>query len=469
MQSDQIQHLFTEYFAERGHQAMASSSLVPPADDATVLLTTAGMQQMTPFFLGLETPPAPRLTTIQKCFRTVDIDEVGDESHCTFFEMLGNFSVGDYYKQGAMEFAWELLTKVYGIDPQRLVVTIYPGEEDTRQLWINAIGVEPRRIFIDPDCTWGPVGDSGPMGLNSEIYVDLGAHLGPDCFDGGADPTSSPRYLEVWNLVFMGLFQEKDGTRRELESKNIDTGMGLERITMVLQGKESIYDTDLYMPIIERAAGIAGVTYRANADADRSLRVIADHSRAISFLIADGVLPGNEGRGYVLRRILRRAVRHGRVLGIDRPFLTEVVETVVARFGGRYPELTARQGTIARIVLHEEEAFGRTLSAGITRFEALAASTQAAGATTVSGGEAFRLYHTYGFPFELTAELARDAGLALDRAGFDAAMEEARSLSRQSAATFAGPGRSRLTLYSQAGVTSTFVGYDHVQSAATVW
>ncbi|MGH9176612.1 MAG: alanine--tRNA ligase-related protein, partial [Vicinamibacterales bacterium] len=271
MQSREIQAIFTEFFAERGHVNLPSSSLIPPSNDPTVLLTTAGMQQMTPFFLGLETPPAIRLTSTQKCFRTVDIDEVGDESHLTFFEMLGNFSVGDYFKRESIRLGWQLLTEVYGIDPDRLTVTVYPEDDETRQLWKEVVGLTDDRIYDDPGNIWGPVGDSGPCGPNSEIYVDRGPAHGcgePDC---GPTCERCGRHLEVWNHVFMGLYQERDGTRRELERKNIDTGMGLERIAVILQDVPSIYDTDLFQPIIRRAAEIAGKPYKSDQQADRSL------------------------------------------------------------------------------------------------------------------------------------------------------------------------------------------------------
>jgi alanyl-tRNA synthetase len=468
MQSREIRERFVEFFAERGHVNLSSSSLIPH-NDPTVLLTTAGMQQMTPFFLGLEQPPAPRLTSIQKCFRTVDIDEVGDESHCTFFEMLGNFSVGDYFKREAMQLAWELLTRDLGISASRLTVTVYPEDTEAHSLWQEVIGLMPDRIFEDPGNIWGPVGDSGPCGPNSEIYCDRGPQYGcgePDC---GPNCPRCERHLEIWNLVFMEWFQERDGTRRQLEKKNIDTGMGLERISLIMQDVASIYDTDLYATIIGCAAELAGTTYRANAQHDRSLRVIGDHGRAITFLIADGVLPGNEGRGYVLRRILRRAVRHGKLLGIDRPFLAEVSDAVVQEFGEYYPELRTRQETIRRVINHEEEAFGRTLAMGIARFDTLAHALSTSGGTIIPGAEAFRLYDTFGFPLELTAELAADAGLDIDRAGFEAALDAQRAQSRSAVQAFADAGRVRAPLYAAAqGAPVEFVGYDTTESDGTV-
>ncbi|RIK46022.1 MAG: alanine--tRNA ligase [Chloroflexi bacterium] len=469
MKSRDIRKLFIEFFAERGHVQLPSSSLIPPSNDPTVLLTTAGMQQMTPFFLGLEVPPAPRLISIQKCFRTVDIDEVGDESHNTFFEMLGNFSVGDYFKKDAIRFAWDFLTGVLQIDPARINVTVYPEDDEARGLWQSEVGLAPDRIYDDPSNIWGPVGDSGPCGPDSEIYVDRGAQYGcgePDC---GPNCPRCDRHLEVWNLVFMQYFQERDGTRRELEKKNIDTGMGLERISLIMQDVEHIYETDLFMPVIVKAAEIAGVQYGANERHDRSLRIIADHTRAAAFLVGDGVLPGNEGRNYVLRRILRRAVRHGRLLGIERPFLNQVIDVVAETFGDEYPELRSRRETIRRVVTHEEEAFGRTLAAGIARFDALADELRSRGATTVPGAEAFRLYDTLGFPFELTVELAHDAGLEVDTEGFQRALEAQRNQSRAALKEFADSGRERLPLYAAAkGVPVAFVGYDNATTDATI-
>ncbi|MDI3340020.1 MAG: alanine--tRNA ligase-related protein [Sphaerobacter sp.] len=316
MKSSEIRRVFIEFFAERGHLQVPSSSLVPH-NDPTVLLTTAGMQQMTPYFLGLERPPSPRLTSIQKCFRTVDIDEVGDEEHLTFFEMLGNFSVGDYFKAEAISWAWELLTERFGIPRERLRPSVHRDDDFAFAYWRDVIGIPAELIarLGDEHNWWGPVGETGPNGPDSEIFYDRGEALGcgrPDC---GPGCDYCHRFLEIWNLVFMEFFKEADGTQRPLPRKNIDTGMGLERIAMVLQGVGSVFETDLYLPILECAADIAGVRYREDPRVDRSLRVIADHGRAVTFLIGDGVFPGNEGRSYVLRRVLRRAVRHGRLIG----------------------------------------------------------------------------------------------------------------------------------------------------------
>jgi alanyl-tRNA synthetase len=472
MKSDDIRRTFTEFFVDRGHRSVPSSSLVPH-NDPTVLLTSAGMQQMTPYFLGLEQAPANRMTSIQKCFRTVDIDEVGDASHLTFFEMLGNFSVGDYFKPEAIDWAWEFLTDVLAVPADRWSVTVHEIDDFSYDYWRTSIGLPDGRVrrLGDEDNWWGPVGETGPNGPDSEIYYDLGPELGcgrPDC--GPACPHCA-RYLETWNLVFMEFFKERDGTQRPLPRRNIDTGMGLERISMILQGKSSVYETDLYFPLIERAAELAGTRYHESEKIDRSLRVIADHSRAVTFLVADGVLPGNEGRGYVLRRILRRAIRHGRLLGLEQAFLVQLVDVVIEMFSGQYPELLSAKDRISRVVSHDEERFGRTLSAGISRFETLASDLRARNETTIAGTDAFRLYDTYGFPLELTVELAEDEALSVDRAGFDAAMETQREHSRATASTFAGASAERTALYAGlANQAVTFVGYEttEVESVSVI-
>ena len=467
MRGSEIRRAFVEFFVERGHVQVPSSSLIP--SDPTVLLTTAGMQQMVPYFLGLERPPAQRLVSIQKCFRTVDIDEVGDESHLTFFEMLGNFSVGDYFKAEAISWAWELLTQGFGIPAERWYPTVHPDDEFSYAYWRDVIGVPPLRIFKLQDNWWGPVGATGPNGPDSEIHYDRGAHFAcgrPDCGPGCA----CGRFLETWNLVFMEFFKEPDGSQRPLPKKNIDTGMGLERIAMILQGVGSVFETDLFAPILEEAARLAGVRYKQNARIDRSLRVIADHARGVTFLIGDGVFPGNEGRGYVLRRVLRRAVRHGRLLGLDQPFLGTLAEVVIELFGHHYPELVEQRGRIKRVIGHEEEHFSRTLAAGMARFEALVEQLQRAGESVIPGLEAFRLYDTYGFPLELTEELARDEGLAVDRDGFISALERQRALSRAGAAgRFADTARERAALYANYSLRPTeFVGYSQLEAVARV-
>jgi alanyl-tRNA synthetase len=466
LSGEEVRRRFLAFFERRGHREVPSSSLVPHSDP-TVLLTTAGMQQMTPYFLGLEQPPALRMVSVQKCFRTVDIEEVGDESHCTFFFMLGNFSVGDYFKQESLAWSWEFLTEDLGIPGDRLFPTVHPEDFDALRIWRDEIGVPDERIGRLDDNWWGPVGPTGPNGPDSEIYFDRGPEHGcgsKDCAPG----CDCERYLEVWNNVFMEFVQRPDGSRVPLPKQHVDTGMGLERLVMVMQGVHSIYETDLYQPIVRTAAALAGVTYGADAQTDRALRIIADHARGATFLIADGVLPGNEGRAYVLRRILRRAIRAGGTLGIHEPFLARVAAGVIEQFQHHHPELAERRSQIERILTHEEESFGRTLSAGMARFQTLvdelAAAAAAQGETVarlLPGREAFRLYDTYGFPFDLTVELAHEQGLEVDRTEFDEALAEQRAISRGSATeAFRDQARSRAEIYvGLAGGRTEFVGY----------
>lgn len=471
MQSRDIRRIFTEFFAEHGHLAVPSSSLIPH-NDPTVLLTTAGMQQMTPYFLGLEQPPALRMTSIQKCFRAVgkadDVMEVGDATHNTFFEMLGNFSVGDYFKDGAIDLAWELITRHFGLKPEQLWVTVNPDDADSRAYWHERIGVPLRKIQDDPGNIWGPVGDSGPCGPNTEIYYDLDYNTRGD--DGrGPMSEDEDRYVEFWNLVFMEFYQEADGSRVQLARQNVDTGMGLERISLVLQGVRSIHETDLFMPIIARAAEIAGTTYGASERVDHALRILADHGRGVTFLIADGVRPGNEGRGYVLRRLFRRAVLQGRNVGIEQPFMTQLADVVIEHFAEQYPELSANRRASHRVIEHEEAAFRRTLAAGMTRVETLLAQVEQSGAHEVPGDEAFRLHDTYGFPIDLTRELAARAGLEVDLDGFRAALAEQRTRSRATLNQFADETRRRAPLYATLGSdTSRFVGYETDAAETTV-
>ncbi len=328
--------VFLRTFEDHGHFVVPSSSLIP-RNDPTVLLTTAGMQQMIPYFLGQEQPPRQNLTSAQKCFRTTDIDAVGDASHLTFFEMLGNFSVGDYFKREAIIFAWNLLTQGYGLPAERLYPTVHPEDDESPGYWHEVAGIPPERITRLMDNWWGPPGASGPCGPDSEVYYDRGPEYGCGEADCAPGCDRCERYLEIWNLVFMQYYQDTDGHRTPLKQKNIDTGMGLERLSMVLQGKESVFDTDLFRPIIDRFAALAGTSYGVNPEHDRSLRVIADHGRALVFLAGDGVRPSNEGRGYVFRRILRRAVRHGKLLGLERPFLAQAADTVIGLMGDHYP------------------------------------------------------------------------------------------------------------------------------------
>ncbi|HEX9056599.1 MAG TPA: alanine--tRNA ligase [Ktedonobacterales bacterium] len=418
-----IRAAYLQFFEERGHLRVPSSSLIP-RNDPTVLLTTAGMQQMIPYFLGQETPPARLLTSAQKCFRTTDIDSVGDASHLTFFEMLGNFSVGEYFKRDAIAYAWEVLTRMYGIPKDRLYPTVHPDDDEAPELWREVAGFPADGITRLEDNWWGPPGASGPCGPDSEIYFDRGAAVGcgePDCAPGC---DRCERYLEVWNLVFMQYYQDTDGHRTPLKQRNIDTGMGLERLTMVLQNKDSVFDTDLFRPIIDKFATIVGTEYGHRPEHDKSLRVIADHGRALVFLAADGVLPSNEGRGHIFRRVLRRAVRHGKLLGLDRPFLGEAADTVIELMQGHYHELATRRDQIIDVLTVEERKFSQTLDAGMRMLNELLASLDQRGERVVPGKDAFKLYDTHGFPIELTKEIAAERDMTVDVASYEGAMQE---------------------------------------------
>ncbi len=426
MDANGLRAAFTRYFAERGHITVPSASLIP--HDPSVLFTIAGMVPFKPYFQGEEPAPWPRATSIQKCFRTPDIEIIGtDTYHCTFFEMLGNFSFGDYFKAEAIPMAWELLTEVFGLDGDRLWITVHDGDDEAEQLWIDKVGVRPERIqrMGDEDNFW-TMGDTGPCGPDSEIFMDLGASYGDD---GGPKHGGDARFVEIWNLVFMQYSRDADGTLSELPRKNIDTGMGLERVLPVVQGLDSVFDTDLFLPIIDAAASVLGTAYGRDAATDVALRVLADHGRAFSMLVADGVLPANEGRGYVLRRVVRRAVLAARRAGVEKPICPTLVQAATEVLGDAYPALREQQDLIVNVVAREEAGFDRTLRAGLSRLE----ESLATGAKVLPGDVAFTLHDTHGFPVELTEELARDAGVEVDRAGFDAAMDAQRDRARAAA------------------------------------
>jgi len=425
----EIRETFLRFFEERGHIRLPSASLIP--NDPTVLLTIAGMQQMIPYFLGQEQPPRNRLTTSQKVFRTVDIDEVGDDSHNTFFEMLGNFSVGDYFKEGAISFAWELLTQVYGIPAERLFPTVHPDDAESPGLWQKIAGIPDEGITRLSDNWWGPPGDRGPCGPDSEIYYDFGPEYGCGRADCAPGCDFCDRYLEIWNLVFMQYYQDADGVRTPLQHPNIDTGMGLERLTTVLQGKHSSYDTDLFRTIIDAVAEMTGTKYGENEEHDRALRVIADHGRGLTFLAGDGVLPSNTGRGYVFRRVLRRAALFGRRLGLDHPFLGDVADVVIKLMGSHYTELVQRRDQIVEILTLEERKFNKTLAAGLQVLNRHLEELEQAGQREIPGEVAFRLFDTHGFPLELTEEIAHERGLTVDRVGYDSAMLRQRERARE--------------------------------------
>jgi len=598
MNGDQIRDSFIKFFESKGHQHMPSASLIP-AGDPTLLFTSAGMVPFKPFFMGEQTPPSKRLTSSQKSFRTTDIDEVGDHKHLTFFEMLGNFSIGDYFKEGAVAYCWELVTELFKLDPERIYVTIHLDDEEAYGIWKDQVGVPEERIYRygDKDNWWGPAGNEGPTGPCSEVHYDGGSEKG--CHNGRMMPpddltaqfrrelvsgeTSSidgchpncdcERFVELWNLVFMQFYQDTGGVRTPLPAPSVDTGMGLERAMVILQGKQNIYETDLFVPIIDRVGQLTGKTYGVDTDTDYAMRVVVEHARAAAFLIGDGVVPGNEGRGYVLRRVIRRAIRYGRQLGLDGAFLTEVVAVTIPQFSGAYKELSENEDFIQRVILLEEERFGRTLDTGLTvmdgtvfawrgplslgfselqtklkeatdstqsddtvqnilkeaiedfweslllpanflwtysgdenqRSEATAEAQKPAkdlliflqsivdqppsdkrelvrqitektrnaesdiGRATrvITGSETFVLYDTYGFPPELTAEIAKEHGLEVDMEGFEREMEAQKEQSRSSG-SFSGAMEMQ-TSYSDLGLSaSEFVGYNLIEQESKI-
>lgn len=428
--SQEIRKAFLDFFARNGHLVMPSSSLVPEGDP-TLLFTSAGMVQFKPYFSGQETPTHRRLASCQKCFRTTDIDRVGDESHLTFFEMLGNFSIGDYFKEGAIELAWEFVTRDLGLPPDHLWITIYLDDDEAQDVWMK-IGVPEARIlrFGKDENWWGPAGMTGPCGPDSEIFYDRGEKHGcghPNC---GPNCPYCDRYLELWNLVFMQYHQDEAGELRPLPEQNIDTGIGLERTAVVMQEASSIYETDLFYPLVKRAAELVGVEYGSNEAHDRSLRIIAEHGRAATFLLSDGVMPANEGRGYVLRRVLRKAIYHGRRLGREEPFLGEITGVVSDLMGEAYPELVDRAEFVAQVMTAEEGRFQETLDIGTHLLVALLEDPEVIERGVISGQDAFRLYDTYGLPPDFTREIAVERGIDIDQEGFEAAMAEQQERAR---------------------------------------
>jgi alanyl-tRNA synthetase len=458
--SAELREGFLAFFESKGHLRRSSASLVPATYDPSVLLTTAGMQPLKPYFLGLEEPPARLLATVQKCFRATDIDEVGlTARHLTFFEMLGNFSLGEYFKDGAADLAWEFVTEHMGLEREQLWATVFAGDpelglgEDAVAVaaW-ERIGVPPERIVRLPRSeNFWQAGPTGPCGPCSEIYFDRGPEQGcdrPDCAPG----CECDRFLEVWNLVFMEFDLGDDGTLTPLPSQNIDTGLGVERGATVLQGVHSVYETDGFQHVMDWIAAETGTRYGESDVVTKAHRVLADHGRAMTFLVADGVTPTNEGRGYVLRRVIRRAVVHGRDIGLE-DFLPRLADVVVEQMGDVYPELVANRSSIEEILGAEEARFARTLAVGQRFFD------EAAAKGAISGEDAFRLHDTYGFPIELTRERARERGLAVDEEGFGRLMAEQRERSRAAAGTGAGVERAA-EFARKAGFQTEFVGYE---------
>ncbi len=462
--AQELRQAFIRYFEQHGHHAVPSSPLIPQADP-TLLFTNAGMNQFKRVFLGEEMRAYKRAVSVQKCLRAGgkhnDLENVGyTRRHHTFFEMLGNFSFGDYFKEDAITFGWEFLTQTVGLDKARLWVTVFREDGDAESLW-KKIGVPASRIVrcSEKDNFW-QMADTGPCGPCSEIHYDQGTAVpGEDRPNGEGD-----RVIEIWNLVFMQFNRDASGTLHPLPKPSIDTGMGLERLSAVAQGVYSNYDSDLFTPLLAAIAKRAGTAYGKQEQADRSMRVVADHLRAITFLMTDGILPSNEGRGYVLRRILRRAARHGRLLGIVEPFLHELTATVVAQMGGAYSELKSAAGTVAEATRGEEERFIATLDQGLPILHDMIAKTRSAGRAVLPGPEVFKLYDTYGFPMDLITEACREQGMTVDEEGFDAAIEEQRNRARKTGGFEQETARPAVTeLAGRLGATR-FVGYDRLES-----
>ena len=470
MTSDEIREAFLSYFEANGHLRVASSSLIP-VGDPTLLLTTAGMVQFKPYFAGEATPPSLRLTSSQKSFRTPDIDLVGDATHNTLFEMLGNFSIGDYFKEGAIAFALEFLTQNMGLAKDRLFATIYTDDDESRELWIQA-GVPDERIsrFGDEDNWWGPAGLEGPCGPCSEIHYDFGEGTGcgrPDCGPNCENAMNEQggvcnRFIELWNLVFMQFYHHLDGTRTPLPSTGVDTGMGFERLCRVMQDTETMYETDLFLPLVRRVEEISGVSYGKDRESDVAIRTVAEHGRSVTFLIADGVVPGNEGRGYAVRRVIRRAIRHGRRLGLEETFLGEIATVAIETMGEVYPELRNHRDFILTVLRLEEERFQQAFQNG------QAVLTDALeGASTLPGEVVFRLWDTYGFPLEVTQEMAREQGVEVDLEGFEREMAAQRERARATAQF--GGDRAKIRVYEGLGLGATrFLGYEQLSASSVV-
>ena len=462
LSSAQIRKMFLDFFASKGHKILPSSSLIP--DDPQLLFTVAGMVPFKRIFWGLEKPKYTRVATVQKCLRTNDIENVGKTPrHQTMFEMLGNFSFGDYYKKEAIEYAWEFLTKWLEIPQERLWVSIYKDDNEAFEIWTKDVGLEPKKVVRmgKEDNFWGPVGPSGPCGPDSEIFYDTQLPV-KECPDAqNCDPSCDcDRFLEVWNLVFTGLYQDENGKIGELERKNIDTGMGLERITAVMQGVQSVFETDLFVPFIEKCENIFEKAYGKDEKNDISMRVIADHSRASAFLIADGVFPSNTARGYVLRRLIRRAVMHGKLLGKNEPFLYEFTDVVKEVMGEFYPEISQRYDLIKETIKAEEERFFSTLDQGLAMINKITSSS-----SIISSEEAFKLHDTYGIPLDITLEIAKEKGVKVEVEGFKVLMQEQKERARRKRGdkSFISEAYGAL-----ANVKTVFTGYKNLKENAKV-
>ena len=468
---NQIRKLYLDYFKEKhAHTLVESSSLVP--DNPTVLLTTAGMLQFLPIFLGIQPCPyePARATSCQKCARAggkdSDIENVGrTPRHHTFFEMLGNFSFGDYYKKEIIPWAWEFVTEVLKLDKDRLWITIFETDDEAFDIW-RSVGVPAERIKRKgkKDNFWGPPGASGSCGPCSEIHYDLGEQYKCDDPRGcGIDTCECDRWVEIWNLVFTELYQDEEGNQSPLGKKNVDTGMGLERITMVCQGVASTFETDLLKPIMDKVCEMSGVPYKKSEKTDVSLRIITDHARCVTFLISDGVIPGNEGRSYVLRMILRRALRHGKILGMELPFLYKLVDVIVENYGEAYPDLVKNKAKIVDTIKKEEERFAKTLDRGYKMLDEFIETKK-----DIDGESAFKLYDTYGFPLELTKEIALENGLNVDENGYKIAMQEQKDRAKAAAAKISVTGDMKYAKVEKEVGSSEFVGYSENECDAKI-
>ena len=464
---NELREMFLSYFESKGHLRLPSFSLIPPANDKSLLLINSGMAPMKTWFTREEEPPRDRVTTCQKCIRTGDIENIGKtDRHGTYFEMLGNFSFGDYFKKEAIPFCWEFLTKVVGLEEDRLYPSIYLDDDEAFEIWNKDIGIPAERIFRfgKADNFWEH--GAGPCGPCSEVYYDRGAEHGcgkPDCTVG----CDCDRYIEVWNNVFSQFNNDGQDNYTELKQKNIDTGMGLERLACVVQNVNSLFDVDTVMNITHKVSEITGAYYGESHKTDVSLRVITDHIRSSVMMICDGILPSNEGRGYVLRRLLRRAARHGKLLGVNRPFLHEVVDTVVRENECAYPDLREKQAYITKVIRTEEENFAKTIDGGMKIYNELLSAHKEKGETVFSGADAFKLYDTYGFPIDLTAEMVEEAGMQVDRAGFDQLMEEQRVRARKAREALGDLGWAGIEFGSDMPATE-FVGYDRTEAQGKI-
>lgn len=462
---NEIRKMFLDYFESQGHLVLKSFSLVPHNDNS-LLLINAGMAPLKPYFTGQEIPPRRRVATCQKCIRTGDIENVGKTArHGTFFEMLGNFSFGDYFKHEAIHWTWEFLTKVIGLDPNRLYPTVFEEDDEAFEIWTKEIGLTPERIhrFDKSENFWEH--GSGPCGPCSEVYYDRGEKYGKDEYVG----SEGDRFMEVWNNVFTQFENDGQGHYTELKNKNIDTGMGLERLAVVVQDVDSIFEVDTIKALLDEVAGIAGTKYKEDEKKDVSLRLITDHIRSCTFMISDGIMPSNEGRGYVLRRLLRRAARHGRMLGIEGEFLAKLAQTVIELSKDGYPELEEKKEMILKVLTEEESKFDKTIDQGLAILSEMEEKMARDGVKVMSGEDAFKLYDTYGFPIDLTKEIMEEKGFSIDEEGFVAAMENQRETARKARKTTNYMGAD-VTVYQSLdpALTTVFTGYDSLKTEGKI-